>query len=400
MTGTTRRTILLNGASFIVYLWGASEADALLRMEDVPVAIKLTFEARGIRGPLLIEAYEAVCADLGRRLVAITGMELSPWLSAYIANWFIIRLSFAQEYVIDIIGKIPDLNFNAVRAFIATPGTQFLAQRLASTKIVRALMRMMEAIPKTLSQAEQVTQGSSRLVSVGRAFSAILNFYLVGKATQAAIDLMYDEWAAEYASIGQAAEQENYNRLVEVMMERVKSGQYKLRAGATLAQAVKMLAANLKANRAPFSGMVHLSSNGPGVNTGAVFELGESAGQWVSDGIDHIAALGKVTTWRCDFDGKWSNWTLTLVSPGQYQAAEDRLGKATGRAHYDVATQTLTLWAISRDGRYAATYEWKVKKVEGVVITFEKGTIRFTVQGGAVPPNPVEYSATLVRAPA
>lgn len=101
--------------------------------------------------------------------------------------------------------------------------------------------------------------------------------------------------------------------------------------------------------------------------------------------------------WKVTFDGKWSIWTFTLVSPGQYQATEDGLGRAKGTATYDDTSQTLTLQAVSQDKRYAATYQWTMSKVEGGV---RPGTIKFTVHGGTVPPKPVEYAATLEPAPA
>jgi hypothetical protein len=100
--------------------------------------------------------------------------------------------------------------------------------------------------------------------------------------------------------------------------------------------------------------------------------------------------------WKVTFDGKWSIWTLTPVSPGQYQATEDGLGRAKGTASYDNASQTLTLEAVSQDKRYVATYQWNMSKAEGGVTS---GTIKFTVHEGKVPPKPVEYVATLEPAP-
>ena len=111
-----------------------------------------------------------------------------------------------------------------------------------------------------------------------------------------------------------------------------------------------------------------------------------------------VAALDQQESrWKVTFDGKWSIWTFTLVSPGQYQATEDGLGRAKGTATYDEASQTLTLQAVSQDKRYAATYQWTTSKVDSGV---RSGTIKFTVHGGKVPPKPVEYAATLEPAPA
>ena len=260
----------------------ANAQQPFVAVGDIPDLISKALLAKGVPAEKLVQVYESICKGLGEALLEETKIFVDARrLLAYMGHHLMMISKSLEGKIAEIIGGPLPVGRVLKGELSDTKLYASLAKTIGKTKVVRAVFEEFRAIKVTaaLSEAEVRALAKSASLRALQALNIVLDLYLIGKMTQDAIDACYAEYSAGQDSLARAADQESYNNQIALMLERVRSGRFKLRSGASLSQAVKMLAGNLKANREPFSGLVRLPSDGPGVNANAPFELDKAAGE-------------------------------------------------------------------------------------------------------------------------
>jgi len=345
-------------------LTGSSPARAELEFtrSDVPKEIRDALEAKLGKGneKAILKCYHDICTGLSNRLTHETKILLGKGMRELVASGFVNQPKITEfvKYRITWDG--------AHRKYLLDGGLSDSAlykneaELLAKHPVVRAEFEKLSATvgqeTEKLTMAELKALGGEALLKL----NFIIDLWTIASVTQEAIDACQAEYEAEMRSLGDAAQLEAFNQLVRLLMDRLHSGELKLRSGAQLSQAIKMLAENLRANRPPYKGMI----NRPGVDTAganprAVFDQVKTTN--LAPGVTEFKG-----TWLSS--GQWK-WVITKEGSGyKVQQTTDPGKKTVASVTFDGTDATITF----SDTGYAGTITWKPGKSDKAILIFTR----------------------------